>query len=324
MLKKIILCLFVMSATALFADKTVTVTEKINISELKDKSIDNLKATLLKRAKLKAAGQLFGEVINSKTLIEDGKLIEDYIYAAEGGVLHIQGNPKFTNGEALGEQVLTLTVYATDKDLDDMTIKTIEIKDFIFANDDLGLKDLKPAAKDAFIVEAISKKRPSIKTASKKVELAKKFALSVNITKMDLDVTTASYKMAGTVKYIPAFVQDKKTNVTLKNSTKMEMIHNSAILSVESTSGKYKQFKINYNNGFILNKKVTKYLKRESIKNYVSASLNVRLLVPSDIESDTVNVSISQPTLSDYDNYGIHYEVSINGSKPSKELGREF
>ena len=93
---------------------------------------------------------------------------------------------------------------------------------------------------------------------------------------------------------------------------------------INSTSGKQKKFKINYNNGFLVNKNILKFLKIESKKQYLSGSVNVKLLVPNDIETDSLILKSNQLTLSDYDNYGIHYDVFVNDTKPSKELGKEL
>ena len=68
-------------------------------------------------------------------------------------------------------------------------------------------KDLKRAAEDAFILEALSKKKPSIKESHNKYKLARALATSFNIKDIKFDIDSSSYTMSGVVEYIPFFLK---------------------------------------------------------------------------------------------------------------------
>jgi hypothetical protein len=193
--------------TSLVADKEISITAVIHRSDYQDKSMTNLKKQLLIQAKLEAASQLFGEFINSETLIKDGAMLQDRITAEKGGIVHIKGNPEFGNGEGLGELQVKVNAYATDKDIEDMQVHKIDLANFVYTNPKLTLAQLEKEAQNAFLVEAVGQKRPSIKTQVDAVKLAKELIVSMKIEKSLFNADFMAYQMSGYVEYIPLFLK---------------------------------------------------------------------------------------------------------------------
>ncbi len=317
MIKNIIFLAFFMLTSSLLADKSVSVTATIDRADYADKSIENLQMMVMQQAKLEAATQLFGDFIKSETIITDGSLIKDLILAKQGGVVHIQGNPEYANGKGLGELQVTIKAMATQKDIDDMKIHRIELVDFVYTNRNMTLNQLKIAAKEAFVIEAISKKRPSIKTESNAAEQAKKLAVSVNIEKMDFNADWLAYKLSGYVEYIPIFLRNDDAS-----EPAIEIIKDKAIVIVSSSSGKVKQFQSDYKeNGFVFAKKALKFIETEAQKNEVALNVQVKLLIPQEITSDEVSIHANGASKGNFGPGGWYswYEASVNGIKIKKD-----
>ncbi len=189
----------------LAADKTVTKTVTVNRLLYADKTIEELKAICVDKAKYEAAKEIFGEMLLSETVMANGKIVDEFVRERSGGVIHVKGEPAFANGKNLGDIQCTVTAYATDKDIRDTTPQTIRLENFKYTNPDVPLKKLKAMAEDAFIIEALAKKKPDIRYASP--AQARRVAAGVKIDKMDFDVDTFTYTISGSVEYIPAFLQ---------------------------------------------------------------------------------------------------------------------
>ena len=136
-------------------------------------------------------------------------MISNLIISEKNGLVHIDGEPKYANGKNFGDIQVTINAYATDEDLKNMSIQKIVVSDFVYANKKIALKDIKRAAEDAFLVHALSTKRPALKNNPNQVELARELSISVSIKKMLFDVEHASYTMNGVVEYIPFFLKHK-------------------------------------------------------------------------------------------------------------------
>ncbi|RLA72564.1 MAG: hypothetical protein DRG24_02565 [Epsilonproteobacteria bacterium] len=192
-------------ATPLSAEKVVIKTATVNRMLHADKSIDELKALAIQKAKYEAAKEIFGELLLSETVMANGKIIEEMVREKSGGVIHIRGEPQFANGKNLGDVQVTIEAYATDEDIKDTTPQPIVLNNFTYTNDDVPIKKLKALAEDAYIMEALATKKPSIRYASP--EAVRKQAVSIELTKMDFDIDTFTYTMSGKIEYIPAFLR---------------------------------------------------------------------------------------------------------------------
>ena len=101
------------SDTSLQTTKTSCVLQ----SEYKNKSQEDLKKIVLVKAKAEALEEIYGTMMNTKTELKNGRLIDDQIEQIASGLVRIKGNVKYHNGENLGEICATLTAYATKDDL---------------------------------------------------------------------------------------------------------------------------------------------------------------------------------------------------------------
>lgn len=203
-MKHIFLIILILS-TSLFAEKTVTKTITVNQMLYPKKTLAQLEAIAVEKAKFAAAKEIFGEFLLSETVMTNGKVLDDIVREKSGGVIHVRGEPKFKNGENFGDLEVTIVAYATDEEIKDMSPAFINVTNFKYSNPDIAIRDLKAAAEDAFIIEAISRKKPSIRDAS--ASEARKLALSITITKFDYDKRSSTYTMSGKVEYIPAFLR---------------------------------------------------------------------------------------------------------------------
>ena len=186
--------------------KEVIKTSFINQSNYENSSMDEIKAILLKKAKEDAATEIFGDFVKSDTEIQNGKLLKDVITSEKNGIVHVKGTPKYANGKNFGDIQVTITAYATDEDIASMQAHKIILNDYVYTNPSMPLKDLKRAAEDAFLVEAIAKKKPEIKKSHNVQSLARKYAKAITIKNIHFDVKSVSYIISGEVDYIPYFL----------------------------------------------------------------------------------------------------------------------
>jgi hypothetical protein len=187
-------------------EKEVTKISFVNQANYENSSMDQIKEILLKKAKEDAAAEIFGDFVKESTLISNGKLLKDEIVSENNGIVHIKGTPKYKNGKNFGDIQVTITAYATVAEIESMQIHKIILKEYVYTNPDMPLKDLKRAAEDAFLVEAIAKKKPDIKASRNKILLARKYAKAININDIHFDVKSVSYVISGEVDYIPYFL----------------------------------------------------------------------------------------------------------------------
>jgi len=108
------LYLFILAQGSLYADTTVLVTATINQSNYPNKNLQQLKEIALKKAKLQAAKKIYGEIIIENTNMNDGKIVTNNVQDICGGIIHIQGEPKFKNGKKLGDIVVIITASASN------------------------------------------------------------------------------------------------------------------------------------------------------------------------------------------------------------------
>jgi len=114
-MKKLLLVLVIISS--LWANNVVTKTAFVNASDTKGKSLVEVREMLLVRAKRAAASEIFGDYINSSTVINSGHLVSDEINSIVNGVIHIKGDPQYSNGKNFGDMQVRATMYATDQEM---------------------------------------------------------------------------------------------------------------------------------------------------------------------------------------------------------------
>ena len=192
-------------ALPLAAEKVVIKTATVNQMLNADKSIEELKALAIQKAKYEAAKEIFGELLLSETVMANGKIIEEMVREKSGGVIHIRGEPQFANGKNLGDIQVTIEAYATDADIKDTTPQPIFLNGFTYTNLDVPIKELKALAEDAYIRAALMTKKPSIRYASPKA--IRRQAITIELSQMDFDIDTFTYTMSGKIEYIPAFLR---------------------------------------------------------------------------------------------------------------------
>lgn len=99
------------------AEEVVTKTAFINATDAKEKSLQEVRDMLMLRVKRAAASEIFGDYINSTTIVSEGKLASDKINAIVNGVIHVKGDPQFSNGKNFGDMQVRATMYATDQEI---------------------------------------------------------------------------------------------------------------------------------------------------------------------------------------------------------------
>jgi len=114
-MKKLLLALLITSS--LWANNVVTKTAFVNASDTKGKSLVEVREMLMMRAKRAAASEIFGDYINSSTVINSGRLVSDEINSIVNGVIHIKGDPVYSNGKNFGDMQVRATMYATDQEM---------------------------------------------------------------------------------------------------------------------------------------------------------------------------------------------------------------
>jgi len=198
---KIVFLLFFLTIT-LFA-KVVTQQEVTILKEdYPQANRLQLQEIALKKAKLAASKDIFGEYFSSETTIKNGEVIDDIIRERIHGVIHLQKSPEFH--ETSKSMSVNITAYASKKDIEDVSPHHIVLNDFHYSDPTISVKDLKKAAYNAFIFEAIQKKKPSVRD----IEEAKYLALNVEILDEQFDIKTLNYTISGVVTYIPAFLNN--------------------------------------------------------------------------------------------------------------------
>ena len=196
---KLISLFFILTLT-LFARVSVEETATIEKDNYPDKSTNQLKEIVLQKAKLAASKEIFGEFLSSETVVENGQVVDDIVRQRYGGVIHLDGVPQFN--ETQNTMSVSIVAYASDKDIKDVLPHDIMVEDFTYSNPSLPIKDLKQAAYDAFVFEAIKQQKPSVRNT----EEAKHLALNVEIQRESFDMATLTYHINGIVRYIPVFL----------------------------------------------------------------------------------------------------------------------
>jgi len=179
-------------------------------SNYPDTTLNELKKILIDQSKQEALEELYGNVIYSKTEIKDGKLISDEIRSRAIGAVRVSGNPRFYNGQNLGEVCADLTAYITKADLKKYSPKEITLKHYCYTDKTTAIGELKNRAKENAYIAAIVQVRPSLKEIS--FTEAEKLIHGFTMRNEKFDISASAYCFDAVAKLIPYELEmlDKK------------------------------------------------------------------------------------------------------------------
>lgn len=225
---KLITVLFLLLTLVNGQEKYTTIkTSCIQQSEYSGKTLDQLKDILLGQAKQEALGELYGQLMYSKTDLTNGKIVSDEIRQRAVGSVRVEGNPKFYNGKDFGSICSDVTSYITKKDLEKYSPKEVKLTKYCFNDSSVPMNKIKQEAKYGAYKEIISQYKPSLKLSNSQAE---KFIHGFKISNDKFDFDTASYcfDIVGTILPYEFEIDvnnkkvSKKQNIT-KKSTKRKI-----------------------------------------------------------------------------------------------------
>ena len=182
--------------------KQLTIKERCMLStESKNADIDHLKMLLMEKVKRDAVEELFGTMIQSDTLIVDGKLVSDNVKQVAVGSVRIKGTPEFYNGKDFGEICTKAQAYITEADFAKYQPQTVTVKNFCYNNPDISLKLLKSYSEYAAYKKVISKFKPNLKNISN--EQAESYIHGFEKTNEKLEIQTGVLCMDFSAKVYP-------------------------------------------------------------------------------------------------------------------------
>lgn len=168
----------------------VTKTSCIQTSNHTTKSLIEQKNILIQNAKQEALSELYGELLYSKTNLENGKISSDTINQTAIGTVRTKGNPKFYNGKNFGEICSDVTSYITQKDIEKYSPTEVKLNRFCYANQSIAMKDIKQESKYKAYQEIVSQYKPSLKISGRDAE---QFIHGFKISNDKFDFATTSY-----------------------------------------------------------------------------------------------------------------------------------
>lgn len=101
----------------LFADMAVTQKATLNQNLYPDKTFDEVKELLVRKAKRKATAKIYGEYVISDTHLQSGKIDDEQTNDIVRGIIHLKGEPRFANGRKFGQIEVEITAYATTDEI---------------------------------------------------------------------------------------------------------------------------------------------------------------------------------------------------------------
>jgi len=181
-------------------------------------SIDTLKKELLVHAKNEAVGELFGELINSITKVEEGVLTEDKIRAISTGFLRIKGDPTYYQGENLGEICVKITAYAKDEDFESFKPRKLTHKACVMKGD---VATIEKKAEEKAVLEALNNFNGKLKEYP--IEQVLPFLHEITFSEGGFVPGTPVYCVRASGVIFPVeilgFTQKKSTNSNVKDKT---------------------------------------------------------------------------------------------------------
>jgi len=213
---------------AFSSDKIISVEKEscVMFSDYKSSNLKEIQKILLEKAKQEAIGEIYGQLLYSKTYIKNGKLISDDIRNRIIGIIRLKGNPKFFNGKNLGEICVKINAYATKDDLNKFKPKKVVLKHFCYTNPDVPVKEIEEKAKYAAFKKIVLDYNPKLKISG---EQASEYIHEFQMKNNKFDFNTMSYCFDATAEIYPYEIQltpselnRSKQNVS--NSTNIKQI----------------------------------------------------------------------------------------------------
>ena len=244
---KLIAVLFLLISLVNAQDKYTTIkTSCIQQSEHSGKSLDQLKQILLGQAKQEALGELYGQLMYSKTDLVDGKIMSDNIRQRAIGSVRVQGNPKFYNGSNFGSICADVTSYITKKDLEKYSPKKTTLHHYCFNDSTVAMKDIKRYAKFGAYKEIISKYKPSLRLSN---EQAENFIHGFEISNDNFDFDTASYCFDAVATVLP--YEFEVGGKLTKTNKKLLTTLSKGLVAHYEFEGNARDSSQNYNDGLV-------------------------------------------------------------------------
>ena len=168
-----------------------TKTSCIQQSVYAGKTLEEQKKILIEQAKQESLEELYGTLILTSTDLKNGKITNDEIKTRAVGSVRVKGDPKFYNGQNLGEICANVTSYITKEDLEKYTPKEVKLKDFCFSDSSVAIKEVKNKARESAYKEMLVQFKPALKTLSK--EEAEKYIHGFKESNGNFDFDKGAY-----------------------------------------------------------------------------------------------------------------------------------
>jgi hypothetical protein len=189
-----------------------TKTSCIQQSVYAGKTLEEQKKILIEQAKQESLEELYGTLILTSTDLKNGKITNDEIKTRAVGSVRVKGDPKFYNGQNLGEICANVTSYITKEDLEKYTPREVKLKDFCFSDSSVAIKEVKNKARESAYKEMLVQFKPALKTLSK--EEAEKYIHGFKESNGNFDFDKGAYcfDAVGTVLPYELEFKNKITN----------------------------------------------------------------------------------------------------------------
>lgn len=155
-----------------------------------NRSIDDVKKSLVTEVKRLALLEFFGEVISSKSTVQDYVLSQSVISGKSFGIVRTKGSPRFYNGNSLGEVCVEGEFFITQADLARLAPRTVSEENVCYANEKLTLRELHEKFRAEAITKALTKINPKLKSRDKS-ELAG-LVRNVKLANERVDIATSA------------------------------------------------------------------------------------------------------------------------------------
>lgn len=124
-------------------------------------SLDALKQDLLLGAKRAAVDELFGELINATSVVEDFVVTTDEIRSTSLGFVRIDSSPQYANGANLAEVCITVVAYVTQEDRAQFVPVTLS-KRYCEGDPKLTTGEIQERTKENAIIQALLEYDPRL------------------------------------------------------------------------------------------------------------------------------------------------------------------
>ncbi|HIG36818.1 MAG TPA: hypothetical protein EYQ12_04495, partial [Oceanospirillaceae bacterium] len=141
-------------------------------------------------SKTKAAKELFGEFLYAKEHLVNNRLVDSQFASQTMGSIRVRGNPKFYQGNNLGEICTDLTAYITAVDLEKLKPQPVTIDHFCVNSQHLQVSEIKIQANYAAYEAIVKQFRPQSHIPGKE---AQKFIHAYQTSNAVFDLEQSKY-----------------------------------------------------------------------------------------------------------------------------------